>query len=514
MQKYHAASHHSNDFPSPVPGRTKAQNKASALTRQAQEPNEKPRLFSRIGKMSYDLIVIGSGPGGYTAAIRAGQYGLRTAVVEKAPKLGGTCLHVGCIPTKALLHAADVWSDLLHGQEQGILCENPRLDFPKLIERKNQVVSKHAKGIEFLLKKNRVDWIQGVGSLQGGRKVAVTQGGKTQILEAKNIIIATGSTARMLPDIEPDPDRILTNIEILELQAIPKSLAIIGAGAVGVEFASIFNRFGCKVTLLEMLPRIVPLEDEEISRELQRLFKKSGIRVETGARAEQVSKTAEAVHVRVRLSDSRVEEIQAEKLLVAVGRKPLTDNIGLEHTRVETDRGFVKVNEWMQTAEPGVYAIGDVVAGSPQLAHVASMQGLVAAAHIAGKPAKPINPKRIPSCTYTEPGIGSVGYTEAEAKAARSQVKVGKFPFIANSKATILGRHDGFVKVVTDARFGEILGVHVIGPMAPDMITEAVVAMEAEATVETLMSTIHPHPTVSEAMMEAFNAVYGLAINA
>jgi dihydrolipoyl dehydrogenase len=464
--------------------------------------------------MSYDLVVVGSGPGGYTAAIRAGQYGLRTAIIEKDPKLGGTCLHVGCIPTKALLHTADVWEDLQHGQDQGILCDNPRLDYPKVVERKNQVVSKHAKGIEFLMKKNKVEWIQGYGTLKGGGKVEVRNGGKTSTLETKNIIIATGSTARMLPGLEPDPEFVLTNIEILNLTAIPKSLAIIGAGAVGVEFASIFNRFGSKVTLLEMLPRIVPFEDEEVSKELHRVFKKTGIRVETGAKADEISRTGNGVRITVTLANGKREEIEAEKLLVAVGRKPATENIGLDNTRVQMDRGFIKVNEWMETAEPGVYAIGDVAAGTPLLAHVASMQGLVAVARIAGRPAKPINPRRIPSCTYTEPGIGSVGYTEAEARAAGYKVKVGKAPFLANSKATILGRHDGFVKVVVDEQFGEILGVHIIGPAATDIIAEAVAAMEAEATAETLMGTIHPHPTVSEAVLDAFNAVYGLAINA
>lgn len=464
--------------------------------------------------MSYDLVVIGSGPGGYSAAIRAGQYGLRTALIEKDPKLGGTCLHVGCVPTKALLHVADVWQDLLHGKDQGILCDNPRLDYPKVIERKNQIVNKHAKGIEFLMKKNKVDWIKGYGTLKGVGKVEVRSEQGTKTLEVRNVIIATGSEARMLPGVEPDPEFILTNIEILNLTTIPKTLAVVGAGAVGVEFASIFSRFGTKVTLLEMLPRVVPLEDEEISKELQRVFKKSGIRVETGAKVENIRKGENGVQFSVILSGGKKEDMEAEKILIAVGRKPNTGNIGLETTRVETDRGFIKVNQWMQTAEPGVYAIGDVVAESPLLAHVAAMQGLVAAGHIAGKPVKPIHPRHIPNCTYTEPSIGSVGLTEAEARAEGHQVRAGKFPFVANSKATILGRHDGFVKVVADEKFGEILGVHIIGPAATDIIAEAVAAMESEATVETLMHTIHPHPTVSEAVGEAFNSVYGLAINA
>jgi dihydrolipoamide dehydrogenase len=464
--------------------------------------------------MSFDLIVIGSGPGGYSAAIRAGQYGLRTAIIEKYPKLGGTCLHVGCIPTKALLHTADLWEEVLRGKDQGILCDNPRLDYPKTVDRKNQVVAKHAKGIEFLMKKNKVEWIKGQATLKGGGKVEVQTDAGVKTIEAKNVIIATGSEARMLPGLTPDPDAILTNIEILDMTAIPKTLAIVGAGAVGVEFASIFNRFGTKVTLLEMLPRIVPLEDEEISKELQRLFKKSGIRVETGAKADNIRKTGDGVRFSVTLADGKKEDMQADRILIAVGRKPNTENVGLENTRVKLDRGFIKVNEWMQTDEPGVYAIGDVVAGSPLLAHVATMEGMVAVAQIAGRPAQPIRQDRIPNCTYTEPGIGSVGMTEAQAREKGYRLKIGKFPFMANSKATILGRHDGFVKVVADEKHGEILGVHIIGPMATDLIAEAVAAMEAEATVETLMHTIHPHPTVSEAMGEAFNAVYGLAINA
>ena len=467
--------------------------------------------------MAYDLIIIGSGPGGYSAAVRAGQYGLKTAIIEKDPKLGGTCLHVGCIPTKALLHTADVWEYFKHADEQGFSVENPKINYPKAIDRKNKIVAKHAKGVEFLMKKNKVDWIKGFGKLLPGagaaRKVEVTNGQSTQTLETKNVIIATGSEARMLPGLQADAKTILTNIEILDLTAIPKTMLIIGAGAVGVEFASIFNRFGAKVTILEMLPRLVPVEDEEVSKELERVFKKTGIRSETGARADKIVKTDTGVKVTVALANGKTEEMEAETLLVAVGRKPLTENIGLEGTKVELDRGFIKVNQNQQTAEPGIYAIGDVVAGTPQLAHVASMEGMIAVAHMAGKPVKPINRNRIPGATYTDPGIGSVGLTEAQAKAQGFKVKTGKFPFAANSKATILGSHDGFVKVIADETFGEILGVHIIGPQAFELVSEAVAAMEAEATVETMMSTIHAHPTLYEAMGEAFNNVYGLAIN-
>jgi dihydrolipoamide dehydrogenase len=465
-------------------------------------------------KVPYDLIVIGSGPGGYSAAVRAGQYGLKTAIIEKDPKLGGACLHVGCIPTKALLHTADVWEHFVHSDEEGILCEKPRIDYPKVVDRKNKIVAKHAKGVEFLMKKNKVEWIKGYGVLKGNGRVEVRGEQGTQTLEAKNILLATGSEARMLPGLKADGTRVLTNIEILSMTAIPKTLAIIGAGAVGVEFASIFNRFGTEVTILEMLPRIVPVEDEEISKELERVFRKQKIRVETSAKVENVQILADACRITVTLSNGKKEDICAEKLLVAVGRKPNTENVGVENTKIELDRGFVKVNQWQQTGEPGVYAIGDIVAGTPQLAHVATMQALVAVAHMAGKPVTPINRNRIPGATYTDPGIGSVGLTEAQARAQGYKVKVGKFPFAANSKASILGSHDGFVKIVADERYGEILGVHIIGPQAFELLGEAVTAIESEATVETLMHTIHAHPTLYEAMGEAFNNVYGLAINA
>ena len=464
--------------------------------------------------MTYDVIIIGSGPGGYSAAVRAGQYGLKTALIEKDPKLGGCCLHVGCIPTKAFLHAAEVWERFLHPEEDGIHCDNPRLDFPMVLDRKNKIVAKHAKGVEFLMKKNKVDWIKGYARLAGSNKVEVATDGGKQILEAKNIVLATGSEARMLPGLKPDARRILTNIEILSLSEVPKSLAILGAGAVGVEFASAFSRFGSKVSIFEMLPRLVPVEDEEVSKELARVFKKQGIRVETGARVDNVENVGSGVRFQVTLADGKTEAVAADALLVAIGRKPNTENIGLEGTKIELDRGFIKVDPYQRTGEPGVYAIGDIVAGTPQLAHVATAEGMVAIGHMAGKPVVPINRNRIPGATYTEPGIGSVGLTEAQARAAGHSVKIGKFPFAADAKASILGRHDGFVKIVADEKYGEILGVHIIGPQAYELISEGVLAMEAEATVETLLHTIHAHPTLYEAMGEAFNAVYGMAINA
>lgn len=462
----------------------------------------------------YDLIIVGSGPGGYTAAVRAGQYGLRTIIVEKRARLGGTCLLVGCVPTKALLHAAELWQQLREASQDGIHCDNPRLDFARVIQRKNEIVSQHSRGVEFLMKKNKVEVLRGEAVLKGPGEVEVRTEEGLKTLRARAIILATGSEARLLPGLPVDPERVLTNIEILDLPRLPQSLLIIGGGAVGVEFASMFHRFGASVTLLEMLPRILPQEDEEISRELERVFKRSGIRVETGARVEGVELVAEGVRVTAVLGDGRKQEFTAEKVLVAVGRQPNTAGIGLENTRVELERGLIRVDERQRTAEPGIYAIGDVVAGTPQLAHVAARQGLVAVADVAGKPAAPVNRRLIPSCVYSDPGVASVGLTEAEARAQGYRVRVGKFAFRPNSMASILRRHDGFVKVVSEERYGEILGVHIIGPKAYELIGEAVAAMAAEATVETMMNTIHAHPTLYETLGEAFNAVYGLAINA
>jgi len=464
--------------------------------------------------MSYDVVIIGSGPGGYSAAIRAGQFGLKTALIEKAPKLGGTCLHVGCVPTKSLLHTASVWDYFMNPEAEGISCQTPVLHFPNVIDRKNKIVSKHAKGIDFLMKKNKVDVIPGYGRLLGGGKVEVDHNGLKSIVESKNIVVATGSEARMIPGLKAQSPRILTNIEILELPSVPKSLGIIGAGAVGVEFASIFQSFGSEVTIFEMLPRLVAIEDEEVSKELERSYKKKGIRCETGTKVENIEVGPNSVKLQATLSSGKVEQFEVESLLIAVGRKPNTDNIGLENTRIESDRGFLKVNGFQQTAEPGVYAIGDVVLGTPQLAHVATAEGMVAIGHIANTQVTPIKKNRIPGATYSSPGIGSVGLTEAQARASGHKVQVGKFPFAGNSKASIVGHHEGFVKVVSDEKFGEILGVHIIGHHAYELIAEAVLAMEAEATVDTVINTIHAHPTQYEAVGEAFNAVYGMAINA
>jgi dihydrolipoamide dehydrogenase len=466
----------------------------------------------------YDVVIIGSGPAGYTAAIRAGQYGLKTALIEKDGSLGGTCLHVGCIPTKALLFNAELWDHLKDAKEFGIEGVDARaLNWAAIQERKSKIVAKHAKGLEFLMKKNKVETVKGYGKLTGPAQngvltVEVANDGKTNRLKAKNVLLATGSEARMLPGLVAD-DRVLTNIEILSLRDLPKSLVIVGAGAVGVEFASIYRSFGCEVTIVEMLPRLVPVEDEEVSKELARVYRKRGINFHTSAKVEKVEKTKAGIAVTITV-DGKQEKIEAEKILIAVGRKPRTENVGLEKTKIKPERGFIQVDSWMHTAEPGVYAVGDVVLGAPQLAHVGAMEALVAVARIAGKPSKPINPEHIPGATYCHPEIGSVGLTEAKAREAGYNVKVGKFPFTANSRASIVGQHEGFVKIVADAEYGEILGVHIIGPQATELIAEAVAAMELEATVEDLVWTIHAHPTLAEAMLDASNSVYGMAINA
>jgi dihydrolipoamide dehydrogenase len=466
----------------------------------------------------YDVAIIGSGPAGYTAAIRAGQYGLKTALIEKDQSLGGTCLHVGCIPTKALLFNAELWDHLKDAKEFGIEgVAGVKLNWGAVQDRKSKIVTKHAKGLEFLMRKNKVETLKGYGKLTGPAQngihtIELKNDGKTSQIKAKNVILSTGSEARMIPGLVPD-DRFLTNIEILKMGAVPKSLIIVGAGAVGVEFASIFRSFDCEVTILEMLPRMVPLEDEEVSKELARVYRKRGINFHGSAKVEKVERTKSGIAVTF-TADGKQQKLEAEKILISVGRKPNTESIGMEKTRIQSERGFVKTNEWMQTAEPGVYAIGDIVLGTPQLAHVGSMEGIVAVSKIAGKEDRAINPLRIPNVTYCHPEIGSVGLTESKARQLGHNVKVGKFPFTANSRASIVGAHEGFIKIVSDAKYGEILGVHIIGPQASELIAEAVTAMELEATVEDLMWTIHAHPTLAEAMLDASNSVYGLAINA
>ncbi len=465
---------------------------------------------------NYDLAIIGSGPGGYVTAIRAAQWGLKTVVVEKDGFLGGTCLHVGCIPTKVLLHCADVYEEIQHASEFGVEVDmkNVKLDWAAVLARKNKIVTKHAKGIEFLFKKNKVESLTGWGRIAGPGRVSVEKDGKTSEITAKNIMLATGSEARSLPGVKIDGKTVLSNIEILSLAQIPKTLVVVGAGAVGVEFASIFRTFGSEVTLLEALPRLVPVEDEEISVQLEKAFRKRGIQIQTGAKVQGVTTDAKGGTVTYTDAAGKTQKVAAEKILIAVGRAPKTENLGLEKTKAKLERGFVHVGPYMETEEPGLFAIGDIVAGMPQLAHAASMEGITAVAKMSGHVMPPVDRNHIPGATYCEPQIGSVGLTEKAARDAGYKVKVGKFPFAANSKASMIGKHEGFIKVVAEEQYGEVLGVHIIGPLATEILAEAVTALQLEATVDDMMAMIHAHPTVWEAMGDAFAAVRGLAINA
>jgi dihydrolipoamide dehydrogenase len=472
-----------------------------------------------VAETIFDVVVVGGGPAGYTCAIRASQYGLKVALVDANDRLGGTCLLWGCIPTKALLFTAELWDQLKHADRYGIEgVGGAKLNWKGVLVRKDDIVTRHTKGLDFLMKKNKITTFKGFGRLTGGEKAGVHSvevklaDDKSEVVKAKKVVLATGSDARMLPGVKAD-ETILTNYEILKIAELPKSLVVIGSGAVGVEFASIFKSFGAEVTVLEMLPRMVPVEDEEISKELLRLFKKRGFDVNLGIKDTKIEKNKAGALVSWTDANGKPQSRQAEKVLVAVGRSPRTADVGLDKTKIVPDRGFIMTNKWMETTEPGVYAIGDIVGGMPQLAHVGSMAGLIVAARIAGKFAKPINKARIPGCTYCEPQIASVGLTEAKARELGHTVKVGKFPFVGNSKATILDAHDGFVKVVADAKYGEILGVHIIGPYATEIIAECVTALELEATVEEMMFTIHAHPTVAEALLDGFSSVEGMAVN-
>jgi dihydrolipoamide dehydrogenase len=468
---------------------------------------------------TFDLTVIGSGPGGYVAAIRAAQLGLKTAVVERDPAgCGGTCLLRGCVPTKALLHTADLFQDLKNGREFGIVAENVGIDFPTLMTRKQRIVNRLSKGIEtYLFKKNKITLYKGQGRLEGARTVVVKGEREETRVATKAVLLATGSRPRSLPGMTPDGKAIVTSDEILELKEMPKSLVVIGAGAVGIEFASVFARFGSTVTVIELLPRVLPLEDEEISAEAGKLLAKQ-MKIFTGAKTEAALKTQGGVEVAFRAGSGEAQSITAEMLLVAVGRGPVTDGLGLDGTKVQLDRGYVKVDARMETAEPGVYAIGDVVTVEgrphPQLAHVASAEGIGVAERLAGKHTEPVNYDRVPSATYCSPEVAGVGLTEAEARKRGHDVKVGKFAFGNIAKPRIVGHDSGLVKVVSDSRYDEVLGVHMVGPHATDLIAEACVALQLESTVEEIARTIHPHPTLSEALMQAAEAVYGQAIDA
>ncbi len=458
----------------------------------------------------YDVVIIGSGPGGYVAGIRAGQLGMKVAVIEKDPFLGGTCTHRGCIPTKALLENADIYEHVHRAKEFGINVGGVQLDFKVGQDRKQAVVDKNAKGIEFLFKKNKVERVTGFGRIAGKGVVEVT-GDQPRKLNAKNIILAMGSTPKDLPHIKTDGKRIINSDHILLLQEVPKTMLVIGAGAVGCEFASIFSRFGTKATIVEIMPQLLPLEDEEIAKEFTRQFKKKGIDVYTEAKVDSADVHDKGVRVAVS-TKGKQQNFDVDAVLSATGRRAVTENCGLQKTKVKVDRGFVQVDQFMRTAEPNVYAIGDIVP-TPALAHCASAEGILAVEHIAGIDVRPINYDHVPNCTYTDPEVASVGLTEKTARERGHDVKVGKFPFTANSKARILGESGGLVKIVSDKKYDEVLGMHIVGPRATELIVEGCSALELEATSESIAKTIHAHPTLSEAIMEAAEDVLGHSIH-
>jgi len=459
----------------------------------------------------YDVAILGGGPGGYVAAIRAGQLGLKVALVEKA-KVGGTCLHWGCIPTKALLESAEVLLLARRAGEFGVRVSEASLDLKAAMERKDRVVKKNFMGTESLLKKNKVVRINGAGRLAAKDRIEVTDeaGAKSEVL-ANAIVLATGSRVGSLPMAPVDGTVVISSDDILSLDRVPESLLVIGAGAVGVEFASIYHTFGSKVILVEREPRLVPVEDAEISDALQRAFTRQGMEVLAGASIQSVRVEGDQAWSEV-LVQGQVQRYHTDRVLMAAGRKPNTEGLGLEALGIVTERGQVRVNGMMETNVPGVYAIGDIVPG-PALAHVASHEGVVAVEKIAGKNPHPVDYQAIPSCTYCHPQIASVGLTEAQARASGRAVKSGKFPFIANSKASILGQGDGFVKAVSDATSGELLGVHIIGVQATEQIAESVVARHFEATALELAEVVHAHPTLAEATMEAMLATDGRPIH-
>ena len=452
---------------------------------------------------NFDVTIIGSGPGGYVAAIRAAQLGLKTALVEKSPALGGTCLHVGCIPTKALLYSAEVLDLARDAGRFGVKTGEVRLDLAAVHKHKSDVVRRDAKGIEFLMKKNGITVYQGHGRLKGSGAVEVaTRDGARQLLPSKNVVLATGSVPKMLPGLKVDGTRVVTSTEALALEFVPRTLMILGAGAVGVEFASIYARFGSAVTLVEMLPRVLPIEDEESSAELHKAFKKRGIDVRVGTKVESVKVADKGVEVQVQSEKGGKETLKADVLLVAVGRRAVTDDLGLEGTRVKIERGFVQADARMRTGEPSVYAIGDLLP-TPTLAHVASHEGIVVAESIAGRNPAPINYDQVPNCTYSEPEVASIGLTEQAARQRGHEVRVGRFPFPVLGKGRIMATQEGFVKLIGAERYDELLGIHIVGPRATELIAEGGMALRLESTVEDLFQAIHAHPTLSEAMGEA-----------
>jgi len=462
--------------------------------------------------MNYDLIVIGGGPGGYVAAIRASQLGMTVAVVENE-NVGGICLNWGCIPTKALLKSASVFEYASHAAEYGVSLEGqPKADFEKMVARSREVASGMSKGVQFLLKKNKVETINGFGKLKDNHTVEVASAdGNKASYTAKHIILATGARSRALPNLPQDGVKIIGYRQALTLPKQPKSMVVVGSGAIGSEFAYFYNAIGTKVTLVEFLPNVVPVEDEEVSKTLERAFKKSGITVMTNASVESVDTTGDLCKVKIQTKKGLVEE-EAEVVLSAVGIAPNVEGIGLEELGIEMDKGKIKVDEYYRTNVEGVYAIGDIVPG-PALAHVASAEGITCVEKIAGQNPHPINYKNIPGCTYTNPEVASVGMTEKAAVEAGHEIKVGKFPFTASGKASAAGAKDGFIKLIFDAKYGELLGAHMIGANVTEMIAELVVARNLETTGHEIIKSIHPHPTMSEAIMEAAAAAYGEVIH-
>lgn len=467
--------------------------------------------------MAYDVIVIGSGPGGYPAAIRASQLGFKVAIVEKE-SLGGICLNWGCIPTKALIKSANVYDYLKHSSNYGIQATGTH-DFPAVIQRSRGVADKMSKGVQFLMKKNKIDVIMGTGKVKAKGKVEVTAAdGSKQIIEAKYIVVATGGRSRELPNLKQDGKKVIGYREAMVLPVQPKSMIVVGSGAIGVEFAYVYNSMGTKVTIVEFMPRIVPVEDEEISKELEKQYKKQGIEIFTNASVESVDTTGTGVKAQVKKQDGSIMTLEADIVLSAVGVVANIENIGLEENGIKTEKGKIVVDKYQQTTVPGIYAIGDCTPGQA-LAHVASKEGINAAEHMAYLEKKiahlpdTIDYNNIPGCTYCTPEIASVGYTEKAAKEAGYDIKVGKFPFIASGKASAAGATEGFVKVIFDAKYGEFLGCHMIGTNVTEMIAEAVVARKLETTAHEILNAVHPHPTMSEGLKEATAAAYGEAID-
>ncbi|HTK28175.1 MAG TPA: dihydrolipoyl dehydrogenase [Vicinamibacterales bacterium] len=467
----------------------------------------------------YDVVIIGAGTGGYVAAIRAGQLGLKTAVVEKQKALGGTCLLWGCIPTKALLEHAHALKIVKGAKEWGVTIGDPAavsIDMAQVQSRKDRIVSGLTRGVEFLFKKHKVDWIKGTARLTGNGGVDVFEGDKQTLRARKEIVVATGSSPRSVPGITIDRTRIITSDEAIGLKQVPKSIAIIGCGAVGVEFASIFNRFGSDVTLFELLPRLVAVEDEAVSAELEKSFRKQGITSHTGARVTSARATAAGVDVEAQLADGSTKKLTVEYLLMATGRGPVTTGLNVEGVGLQLEKGYVRVDEAYRTNVPGISAIGDVITlggPHPQLAHVSSAEGIAVAERIAGQPVRPINYDHVPACTYCDPEIGSVGLTEQEAKARGYDVRVGTFPFGVLGRAKMAGETEGFVKIVAEKKYDELLGVHMIGLRSTELVAEATMALQLESTVEDLIRTIHAHPTMAEAVGEAAHATHGAAIH-